>query len=630
MSLAELESFDLNKYYYNMHDALWRHIVSRSEDCFQKAEKQRRAISTQKDLEEYVAKQREFFINALGGIPYDNSLPLNARVTGVIDEPGLRIEKIIFESRPKVYVTANLYIPEKRKKPCGAVLFQVGHAASGKSREQYQRVARIIASAGVIVMIMDPIGQGERLSYYEESAGQVMIPPCTGEHQYAGEQCVLIGDSIARYFIADAMRAVDYLISRPEVDESKIGATGSSGGGTATCHAMVCDERICAAAPGTFVTSRSAYLYTGGAQDSEQIWMGAGAAGFDHYELLACFAPKPLLVLTVDSDFFPIEGACEVVDACRPFWKLYDSEDKLDIFTDQSEHKYTDALAQAAAGFFAKELNGESRHAEMSMVRSLPEEALWCTETGLVKTSFPDARFVFDENLERYASLESEHIPIDEAGFIREKMKKGRKKEPLHLRTFAPMYENGLKIQAHMWFSQPNMPNCGLLFTKPGEKPQKIVICLWDEGTDDLRNHIYQIRKICNEGKGAFIVDLSAIGKCTPNSLNTGYNVNGRYGVQDRLAKDLFFLDDSLCALRLFELEYVIDIVEKKMCAEPELYVDGVSAAYGRLWNIISPQTAITHGEGCVTDYKAIVTERYYEDYNISGILLPGILRYLR
>lgn len=626
MNIARLEANDPGQVFYNLRDKLWNHVMMRSEDAFKEADKKRDAIKDKKELSEYCEKKRSFFIESLGGIPYDNNFPLNAQITGVIEEPGLKIEKIIFESRPNVYMTANLYIPEKRKKPCGAVLFQVGHADEGKACAQYQRVARTIASAGLIVMITEPVGQGERLSYFEPQIGRSVGGTTIGDHQYTGEQCVLIGDNIARYFIADAMRAVDYLVSRPEVDSEKIGATGSSGGGTATCYMMLCDPRIKAAAPGTFVTNRREYLYSGNAQDSEQIWMGASAEGFDHHEAIMCFAPKPLLILTVDSDFFPIEGTNDVIEKTKRFWAMHDAEDKFLTESDNSLHKYTDKLAKKAAEFFARELNVEERQAEEYMIKSIEINALNCTKSGQIRSEFQDSRFYFEENLERYHSLKKPKKTLNE--FLLQKIEAFRNECPLRLRTMTPIYSEGLKINPYMWFSQPQMPSFGLMFSDMTKKPDETVICLWDKGTDSLEEHIYKIREICKEGKQALVLDLSGVGKCAPNPLNHWYNERAQYGAVDRLAKDLFFLGDSLCALRLFELRYAIKMLRDEFKTEVSIYAECVSAHYARLYGVLEPDIEITLNNPA-PDYREIVETRYYESYNISGALLPEVAKYL-
>ena len=123
MSIADLENLEL---FYNASDKLSNNIINRFEKRFEEAEQKRNQIKTKEDLKAHVDCAKKKFIENLGGIPYDGNLPLNSKVTGVIEEDDLVIEKVLFESRPKVYVTANLYLPKKRKDPCGAVLLQMG------------------------------------------------------------------------------------------------------------------------------------------------------------------------------------------------------------------------------------------------------------------------------------------------------------------------------------------------------------------------------------------------------------------------------------------------------------------------------------------------------------------------
>ncbi len=627
MGVHMLQDLDLGRSYYGLKDKLLIHLLKRSEDCFKRAAERRASIQTKDDFEAYTEEMRKGFIERLGGLPYDNSLPLNAEIKGVIEEPGLKIEKIVFQSRPNVYVTTNLYLPEKRKDPCGAVLFQLGHSNEGKGDDQYQRVARAIASCGVIVMLMDPPGQGERHTYFEESINRLMVGGTCDEHEYLGKQSVLIGDSIARYFITDAMRAVDYLMSRPEVDENNIGITGSSGGGTATCHTMVCDTRIKAAAPGTFVTTRKNYFYAGGAQDYEQIWFGATEVGFDHYECALCFAPKPLLLLTDDADFFPIEGAEEVYSVCKRFWEMYDSEDKFAIVTDKSEHCYTDTLAMAAGEFFAKYLNGEQKKADPKALFHYPDSKMWCTKAGRIKSDYPDAKSIYDECKERYHNMETPAQPLNE--FLMEKMNKDRKDMPLRIKEYRAIYHRGLKVNPLMWFPQEELPNTGMRFVGFEKESSETVLCLWDNGTDRLEEHIYKIRKWCAEGKAVMVIDVTGVGKCLPNRTNTGWSDKDWCGTIDRMTKELFFLGDSLCALRLYEIDYIVRAVKKQYGEKVSLYTEGLNGMVAELYAKVNPDVEITVSEDLPT-YKELIESKYYEDYHLSPVLMPGIAKYFK
>lgn len=632
MDIRKYETLDVSSDYYNLKDKLQYHVYKRSEIEFERADKVRDAIKTKEELKAYADSMRKKFIDAMGGLPYDKSFPLDAKTTGIIEEKHFTIEKVVFMSRPGVYVTANLYLPRVRKEKCAAVLCQCGHAAEGKAYGRYQKSVREIASSGLIVLCMDPVGQGERLSYMEEGFSSPMVSPCTIDHQYAGEQCVLAGDAITRYFIADAMRAVDYLQSRPEVDPDKIGACGTSGGGTATCHMMVCDERIKAAAPGTFVTNRREYLYSGNPQDSEQIWMGATVNGFDHNELLMCFAPKPLMLLVVDSDFFAIEGTKEVFDKSKRFWDMYGKSENLQMCIDKSTHAFTDGIAISAGSFFAKTLNGEDRTYIEETVFALPVSELNCTKSGYVKFDYPDAKFVYDENLERLDSYKKSHDIKAAKAYLREKVDYNR--NPIEFNMRRPLnkeiIDSGFGVSVNMWFTQKQMPTYALSFRKLSfaDENLPIVICLWDKGTDDLESRIYKIREFCSRKKRVVVLDLAGVGKNMPHDLNSAFLPKNKHGVLDRLTKDLFFLNDSLCALRLFELEQAFKALSAEYgTGDISIFAEGKSAILAKLYKILHEETE-TETQDAESLWE-MAKDKYYEDYNCSGYLLPGILKYI-
>ena len=200
----------------------------------------------------------------------------------------------------------------------------------------------------------------------------------------------------------------------------------------------------------------------------------------------------------------------------------------------------------------------------------------------------------------------------------------------LKIRTFNAEYDNGLKIQPLLWFSQPQVPNFGMIFTDYRTKELKSspVICLCDRGTDALDDLNDKLRQICKAGGAAFVVDLSGIGKCSPNLLNNIRLEKDRYGALDRITKDMFFCGDSLCALRLFDLECAIRVLEQHFPgSKVKIYARGLSSVYARLYKIVYPDCEI-ETDGYSGKLSDIVTSKYYENYNISGVLLPGILRY--
>jgi hypothetical protein len=300
VNFRQLEQMTPESGFWDVRDQLKWHIYHRSERAFAVGDAARDQIQTLEALKAYQQRLRAFFIESLGGLPPSDT-PLEEQIVGELKGDGFRVERIIFQSRPRHYVTANLYLPDNLSAPGGAVLFVCGHWSQGKQAPEYQQVCQTLALAGLVVLAQDPIGQGERFSYYEPSLGRVTIGECCPDHDQAGAQCVPTGDALARYFLHDSMRALDYLRSRPEVDPQRIGITGNSGGGTQSSLMMIADTRLAAAAPGTFVMNRQTYMYTGGAQDAEQIWPGFTAAGYDHEDILLGMAPRPVRVLAVEN-----------------------------------------------------------------------------------------------------------------------------------------------------------------------------------------------------------------------------------------------------------------------------------------------------------------------------------------
>ena len=155
---------------------------------------------------------------------------------------GFRIEKLAYESLPGFWVTANLYAPADGEGPFPAVLLAPGHEASGK-QSQYSFGVNL-ARNGIVALAIDPLGQGERLQYFDPERKASIIGGSTGEHGEANIPAMLVGENIARYFINDSMRAIDYLIARPDVDAKRIGALGCSGGGTSTAYLGALDPRL--------------------------------------------------------------------------------------------------------------------------------------------------------------------------------------------------------------------------------------------------------------------------------------------------------------------------------------------------------------------------------------------------
>ncbi|HZH73127.1 MAG TPA: acetylxylan esterase, partial [Mariniphaga sp.] len=179
---------------------------------------------------------------------FPEKTPLNAKITGKIEHEKYTIEKVIFESQPGFFVTANLYVPKNRKFPVPGVVFPLGHSDIGKSRDNYHMSGLGLVLKGYVVLIFDPIGQGERSEYIDEK-NDWLVHVGVDQHWYVGRPAFLANWTLSGLRTWDGIRAVDYLVSRPEVDVNKLAAVGCSGGGQMALLITAVDERIkvCAA-----------------------------------------------------------------------------------------------------------------------------------------------------------------------------------------------------------------------------------------------------------------------------------------------------------------------------------------------------------------------------------------------
>ncbi len=306
------------------------HIAQRQLD---ERDKAIAAIRNAAGAERRKQEVRKTLMEIIGGLP-DYQGPLNARATGQLESAGYAIEKVIFESLPGFYVTANVYRP-KQPGRYPAVLLQAGHTQEGKP--EGQRLAANLALKGFVVLAFDPVGQGEREQTYDKQIDGALAGWSVPEHIQAGAQSMLTGESVARYFIWDAKRAVDYLASRADVDANRIGATGCSGGGALTTLAGALDPRIKAVAPACFVNSYR-LLFAGANPDSEMSLPQLLSRGLDMADYVELSAPASWLILATEGDYFTPEGARMVYDEARRWYGLYGAADRLGFFIGSGPH----------------------------------------------------------------------------------------------------------------------------------------------------------------------------------------------------------------------------------------------------------------------------------------------------
>jgi len=290
-------------------------------------------IHTVADAERRKQKVRETLLDVLGGLP-DYNGPLNPKITGQIQAEGYTIEKVLFQSLPNFYVTADLYRPNQPGR-YPAILFQSGHTQEGKPEPQ--RAAANLALKGFVVLATDPIGQGEREQSYDPQLSGPLGGSSVPEHIQAGAQSILIGESAARFFIWDAKRGLDYLVSRPDVDPTRLGAAGCSGGGALTTFIGALDPRLKAVVPACYPNSYQ-LLFAGPDPDTEMSFPQFLVRGLDVADYVEVTAPTPWLIQATEGDYFTPAGGRLVYEEARHWYGIYGAEDKLAFFIGPGPH----------------------------------------------------------------------------------------------------------------------------------------------------------------------------------------------------------------------------------------------------------------------------------------------------
>ena len=372
-------------------------------------------LKTPEQIAAYQQDLRTQFESSIGGFP--ERTPLNAQVTGMVQRDGYRVEKILYESRPGHYVTGLCFVPEpgaadaeRFRKPYPGVLVVCGHSANGKGYEGYQTATAMLAKNGIVGLIIDPICQGERLQHFDENQ-QVLVASSTQGHTLVGLGAILLGQNTARIEIWDAMRGVDYLQQRPDVDADRIGCMGNSGGGTQTAYLMALDERIQAASPACYVTTFERLLNTIGPQDAEQNIFGQIQWGMDHSDYLLMRAPVPVLMCTATRDFFSIEGAWTSFRRGKRLYSRLGFPERISLAEVDEEHGWHRPLREAAVQWMVRWLAGRDEVVREPELKLLSADELQVTPNGQV-LFLPGARSVNEQQLAEFLELQGQRAAI--------------------------------------------------------------------------------------------------------------------------------------------------------------------------------------------------------------------------
>jgi len=399
--------------------SVWGAVYARALEADRAADAAWLACRNPAEVDDRAEKVRAAAVAAMGGYPAKT--PLNVQTTGRVERDGYVVEKILYESRPKHYVSAHVFLPASPefKPPYPAMVIACGHSNGGKDCDGYQRGALQAAKAGIAALIYDPIDQGERAQLPEVKK----LFNCAG-HNHIGRKAALIGWSTAQFRIWDGIRAFDVLASRPDIDAKRLGVMGHSGGGTLSSYLMAFEPRALCGAPSGYLSTLRDVIRDCGPQDAEQNFFGQFAYGFNHLGCIMLRAPKPTLHCCSYMDFFSYEGAIDTYSHARTLFDRIGAGDRLALVNASGVHHWHESTRTATIDWLRRWLKGDTSlpaAPDMAKYRLLDFGASYnkldvglagtpeanCTPTGRVM-DLPGARSVYDlmgEELDRLEKI---------------------------------------------------------------------------------------------------------------------------------------------------------------------------------------------------------------------------------
>jgi len=588
------------------------------------------ALQSKEDMLAYREGCRQRYLRLLGTFPQNTAL--NPQVTGVIRNQGYRIENVLFESRPKHHVAANLYLPEGEG-PFPAVLIFCGHNMISKAAESYQRTAILFALNGFVALVVDPISQGEMVQFTDEEDKRILRGSTT-EHTLLNESANLVGTGVVAYELYDNVRSLDYLLSRPEVDVNRVGCLGNSGGGTQTAYFVGFDERIKVAAPCSYIARRERNLELRGAADGCQHLPYEGRELLEIGDFLIMFAPKPLLILAGRYDFVDYTGTEQTAEELKSVYRVLDAPEKFELFTVDDGHGISKPKREAAVRWFNRWLNENSRVVIEPPLTVQSEQELNCTPGGQINAMFSDERNIQDFNLEMGRELETarkvfgdnhnltgyqQQIKVllnfdDQLKEISGELVGEEMNELFHLKKFILRTEGEIPLPC-------------LVYSPTVKSPEsRTVIYIMEEGKSPMAANDSIIESYMRQGDLLIIADLRGMGETSEREDANDWKY---YNREYNNAMISLHLGKPIVGQRVTDLLTLIDFLGPMDSGEETpVHIVGSGAAgpvaiYGALFR---PQVKAVRINNSIQSYLDILN--YPMELDWYSYVIPNVLTY--
>jgi dienelactone hydrolase len=309
-------------------------------------------VKSASDFEAQRPRLRDEYLYMLGLSPLPEKTPLKPVITGRLEFDAVTVEKLHFQSRPGLYVTANLYLPRPARGKYPAILYACGHSNQKRdgNKTAYQDHGLWFASHGYVCLVFDTLQLGEIAAIHHGTYREQRWGWHDRGYTSAGVECW------------NSIRAIDYLETRPEVDASRIGATGISGGGASTFWISAADERVKAAAPVSGMADLGYYVGKDGVNGHCDCMFLHNTHRWNWTGIAALVAPRPLLFVNSDADpIFPMDANERVINRLEALYSKFGAGDRVDAVVSVGGHAYRTDLRRAVFEFFNRAFKGDAR-----------------------------------------------------------------------------------------------------------------------------------------------------------------------------------------------------------------------------------------------------------------------------
>lgn len=511
------------------------------------------SLSDIRTLEHWNTQKPEYrrqLSEMLGLWPMPEKTDLKPVITGQVEHPEFTVEKLQFQSSPGLYITANVYVPRNLTKPAPAILYVCGHSqvtSNGISlgnKTAYQRYGSWFARNGYICLVIDTVQLGEIRGIHHGTYREKMWWWNSRGYTSAGVEAW------------NSIRALDYLESRPDVDATRFGVSGRSGGGAHSWFVTALDDRIKVSVPVAGITDLENHVVDGCVEGHCDCMYMLNTYRWDYAMLAALSAPRPLLFGNTDKDkIFPLEGVLRIHAKVRRVYQLHNATDNLGLLITEGPHQDTQELQVATFRWFNRFLKNEDpiiemaatnifEPAELRVFTDLPKDErtskIHETFVPLAETpTVPSSKTEWESHRDEWKQFLNEKVFAAWPNEI----------EPAQLQSLSNTKKNGVQIQRFEFVSQEKI-TLPLYVVSNGKAKRLIIRVLndseWVSVRDDLENNPQRTLELTKEKDAAIAFILArGIGP-------TAWNSNLREATQIR--RRFMLLGTTADAMRVWDI----------------------------------------------------------------------------